>query len=330
MRVALTGATGHLGAAVTRCLLQDGHTVRALVRSDTRAIKGLDVGQVQGDLSDPPAVDRFLDGCDAVIHLAAKISLDGDRDGELYRVNVLGTRALLEASRRHRIRRFVHVASVHAFDVPAPDQPFNETRPLAVHSHIAYERTKALGMQAVLEAGLAGDLEAMALCPTSILGPWDVKPSRQGRMLWDLWRGRMPLVPGGGFDWVDSRDVARAVGTALTGGRSGEAYLLGGRYASVFELVRISRQITGKHLPAIRIPDPLLDLSARLATGWCRATGEEAALTREALHHLRHGHPAVDWSKARIELGYQPRLLEKTLLDTWTWFRNAQIRTPAR
>ncbi len=321
MQIAITGATGHLGAALVRTLLRDGHQVRALVRRDIRALEGQDVETLSGDLLDSRAITSLVNGCEVVFHLAARISLDGDRKGEVYRTNVDGTNQVMAACQRHGVRRLIHFASVHAFQTPAPADVFDETIPIAGPDHFAYERTKGMAMAEVLTQGQTGTLETIVLCPTGVIGPWDVKPSRQGKMLHDLWSGRMPFIPRGGFNWVDSRDIALAAVSAMTDGQSGEAYLLGGRYATIQEIVAISRSITGKRLRARLMPDPVLDLTARIMTQWARWTDTEPIVTREALTHLRTGHPEINFQKAVQALGYHPRPLEKTLLDTYHWFQ---------
>lgn len=322
MHIAITGATGHIGAALVRTLAAEQHTIRALVRKDVRAIEGLNVEFVHGDLLDPSAIDQLVKGSDIVIHLAARISLDGDRKGEVHRTNVDGTNQVMAACQRHGVRRLIHFASVHAFQTPRPDELFNETIPLADKNHFAYERTKGIAMKNVLEKGKSGDLETIVLCPTGVIGPWDVKPSRQGKMLTDLWKGRLPFLPRGGFNWVDSRDVARAALAALTQGQSGEAYLLGGHYATVQEIAMISSSILDKKLSTHILPDPLLNVTAHLMTHWARWTKTEPVVTIEALTHLRTGHPAINTEKATMAFGFQPRPLEKTLLDTWRWFQD--------
>ncbi|MBK7344329.1 MAG: hypothetical protein IPJ06_15285 [Saprospiraceae bacterium] len=141
-------------------------------------------------------------------------------------------------------------------------------------------------------------------------------------MLIDLWKGRLPVLPRGGFNWVDSRDVARAALSAMTNGQSGEAYLLGGHYATVQEIAMISSSIVDKKLPIRILPDQLLNMTAHLMTRWARWTKTEPVVTIEALTHLRTGHPAINTAKATAAFGFQPRPLEKTLLDTYLWFQD--------
>lgn len=320
MQIAITGATGHLGAALVRVLASEGHRIRALVREDTRALKGLDIQTVRGDLLSSTDLDLLCRDTEVVFHLAARISLDGDRQGEVFRTNVLGTREVMAACLRAGVRRLIHFGSVHAFQAPDADQVFDETSPLSGPTAYAYERSKGQALAEVQEMGRSGQLDTIALCPTAVIGPWDVKPSRQGGMLHDLWRGRLPFLPRGGFNWVDSRDVGRAAAAAMTAGTSGEAYLLSGQYATVEELALMSREIIERPIPVRIMPDILLNTLAPMATLWSRWRKTEPVITREALDHLRNGHPRISHERASLSLGYYPRPLEKTLLETWQWF----------
>lgn len=327
MTVAVTGSTGQLGAAVVRALIAEGHDVRAFYREDRQALAGLDVQLVRGSVEDPLSLRELVTGCDAVIHLAARISLNGDRQGEVYRTNVLGTRLVLEACRSAGVRRMVHFASVHAFEPPW-GRVFDESAHLAGERAFAYDRSKAQALREVREAGLLSMPETVILCPTAVLGPWDFKPSRQGRLLLDLAQGRLPLLPRGGFDWVDSRDVGQAAVSALTKGASGQPYLLSGRYADIREVAELVGNITGKPVSAPTAPDLLLNLTAGALGALGRITGREPALTREALAHLRSGHRNIDSGRAAAELGFKARPLEETLADTLAWFTRGTIPQP--
>ena len=317
-----------LGAAVWRELHHQGHTVRVLCREDRRALEGFPGEIVRGSVEEPSALRDLTTGCDAVIHLAARISLSGDHRGDVYRTNVLGTRLVIEACRSAGVRRMVHFASVHAFE-PPKGRVFDETAHLAGERAFAYDRSKAQALREVREAGLRNWPETIILCPTAVLGPWDFKPSRQGRLLYDLSRGRLPLLPRGGFDWVDSRDVAQAAVAALTQGQSGQPYLLSGRYADIREVAALVGEITGRPVSAPLAPDFLLDMAAWFTGILGRLTGREPTLSREALSHLRMGHRHIDSGRAAAELGFRARPLNETLADTLAWFEEqAQHKTP--
>jgi dihydroflavonol-4-reductase len=131
MTVVVTGAAGHIGGNLVRMLLADGRKVRAMLREDERAVAGLDVERVRGDLFEPETLRRAFDGADVVYHLAARITIVGALGGLVERTNVEGPRNVARACRDAGVRRLVHFSSIHAFVQPPVGEPLDETRPLA-------------------------------------------------------------------------------------------------------------------------------------------------------------------------------------------------------
>jgi dihydroflavonol-4-reductase len=308
--VVVTGASGHLGASLVRGLVAAGRTVRCVVRRDVRALEGLPVQQVPGDVLDADSLCIAFRGADIVYHLAAVISLSGDPDGRVARVNVEGTRNVLEACRVARVGRLVQFGSVHAA----------WTGDVGARGLTAYDRSKAASLDLVA-AAVAGGLDAVVVHPSSVLGPHDFKPSRQGDLLWRLANGRMPALLRGGFDWVDSRDVAAGAIAAARQGRRGATYVLSGRYATLRELADIVAIVAGVPAPRMAAPLALAAIGAPFVEAWGRITGTEPLYNREALSALRHGQ-AFPHDEAAADLGYAPRPLEVTVADTIAWFRS--------
>lgn len=212
--VVVTGASGHVGGNLVRALLAAGHTVRALIRSDTRALEGLDAEVRRGDLTDPGFTREAIRGAEIVYHLASEISLLGNARGQIEALNVNGVRNVIAACRANGVRRLVHFSSIHALVDRPRTTPMDESRALVTGpAHSAYDRSKAEGERLVREAVQAG-LDAVILNPTGILGPLDFKPSHLGEVVRAMARGGMRLLVDGGFDWVDVRDVAQAAVTA--------------------------------------------------------------------------------------------------------------------
>lgn len=324
MRAAVTGATGHLGAALVRRLLDEGARVRAVVREDTRALAGLDVETVRGDLSDAEGLARAFQGSEVVFHLAGRISIAGDPDGSVARTNVLGTRNVVGASVAARVSRIVHVSSIHALADPGPGGTVDESAPPAASDgYPAYDRSKAAGEREIL-AGIPRGLPGVILNPAASIGPYDFKPSRMGRVLLDLARGRTPALVEGGFAWVDTRDVAAAAVAAARNGAPGERYLLAGRWRSVRDVAAIVASRTGRHPPRIVVPLRLAALAVPVAGAAARALGREPLFTRESLRALA-GHGAVSCAKAAAALGFVSRPLEETIADTLDWFRERRM-----
>ncbi len=318
----VTGASGHLGANLVRALLAAGRSVRAVVHEDARALNGLGVERVDADVLDPASLRRAFEGAGSVFHLAGKISLMGDRDGSVRRINVDGTRNVAEACLASGVRRMVHVASIHALADPGAHRTVDEGALLAEgRRNPADDRSKAEGLRFV-ESAAARGLDAVSLLPAAVIGPYDHKPSRTGRLLVALAKGRMPALVEGGYHWVDARDVAAAALAAETRGRSGARYLVTGPWRSASDLAAMVTACGGAKPPRLVLPLVVARAFAPFADAWGRLAGEEPLFTREAVRTLR-GHRNVVWGRAADELGFRPRPLEATVADTLAWLRSA-------
>jgi len=298
-----------------RALIGTGATVRAVDVRPGAPLAGLDVEYVKGDVLDPSTLESAFAGADFVLHLAARISIAGDPDGSVRRVNVDGVRNVAEAALAAGVRRMVHCSSLHAFDVGATRGPVRENSAPATDASLpAYDRSKAAGedeLRRVIDRGLDG----VILNPSGMVGPVDPEPSRMGRVLLAMFRGRMPIAVSGAFDWVDVRDVAAALLAAAEWGRKGENYLVGGHRASVSELSRVAAEVAGRRSARLVAPLGPVCAAAGLTV---RLAGPRRAgrllLTPESLHALATD-PVVDYSKAVAELGYRARPLEETVRD---------------
>ena len=246
---AVTGAAGHLGEALVRELLAQGQRVRALVRSNRGSLETTDAELVRVDLLDPSSLTRAFEGVDVVYNLAAVISLHGDPHGLVWKTNVEGAHHVAQAALQAGAKRLVHCSSIQAF-VPSPDEgPISEehTRATAEHFPI-YDRSKAEGELRVLEVASEG-LPTVICNPTSVLGPFDFKPSRSGQLLLALARNLVPALPPGAQNWVDVRDIAMGLRLAAERGAPGANYLLGGHQLSLHELAEHAAQVTGARKP---------------------------------------------------------------------------------
>ncbi len=335
MTVVVTGAAGHVGTTLVRALLAQGRRVRALVRSDTEGLLGLDVELVRGDVRDRRAVADAVADADLVLHAAARISLSSVDDPHLRAVNVGGTAAVVDACLQRGVPRLVHISSVHALDLVGA-AIVDERLPLAESRDASpYDRSKAAAERKVLR-GVAAGLDAVIVSPAAVIGPYDFKPSQVGRLLIELRRGSLPALTGGGQSWVDVRDVADGVLAAAERGRRGERYLLGGHYRSVVELVELAAEVAGVRRPRVVLPLSLLGALAPAAERLNRLRGREATLTPVSVRAL-HGPREVCSEKAAEELGYTRRPLSETVAETMRWLREhhrgefgAELRGPRR
>ncbi len=321
MITAVTGASGHLGANLVRALIAEGRKVRALVHRDTRALDGLDVEIVRGDLWDAGSLDRLTGGARTVFHMAGRISIAGAEGGLVERTNVEGTANVVEACLRNGVGRLVHCSSIHAFSAE-PDRTLDETHALALDPHdMPYDRSKALGQRAVLEGADRG-LDAVIINPTAVIGPNDFAPSRMGNIVAGIARGRFPMLVEGGYDWVDARDVAAGAVAAEKGGRTGECYLLTGYWTSFRDVSALIGRITGRRTPKAMAPFWLALPASYASLVLGRLSGKPPLFTPMAIHTLT-SHHSISRAKAERELGYSPRPFEQTLRDTLEWFHRA-------
>ena len=319
-QIALTGITGHLGAAVAHTLCQQGLSVRALVRRQPAWLAKLPgITCVSGDILDPGTLPAFLEGCAGLIHCAGVISIHGDPGGIVHRTNVLGTANVLQAAANCGVRRAVHVSSIHAYEQLPVDAVLNESRELVGSSGFPYDRSKREGQEVALSLN-SGVLEVMVVNPTAVIGPYDYKPSRIGKVIIGLLTGRQKFITEGGFDFCDSRDVAYAILRALEAGRSGESYVLSGKWSALQELVDVLSLVSGRSIHPVRCPLWLARAALPLAEGVQYFTSAEPVFTRESLAAVQNGNTAVSSNKAAAELGYRARPLPDTLRDTYNWF----------
>ncbi len=319
MKSAITGATGHVGASLVRSLLAKGRPVRVLVRNDLRAVKGLEVEKIPGDVLDYDSLLKLFKGVKTVFHLAAKISIIGSEGGTVEKINIEGTNNVIRACLKCGVKRLVHFSSIHAYRAKGVGELVDEKAALATDkSDFPYERSKAIAQLAVLDAAKRG-LEAVILNPTGIVGPNDYKPSRMGEVLLDIYNHRFPVLIDGGYDWVDSRDVVACALAAEKKGKSGENYLVSGHWLNIYEVARIVEKIYGVRAPRMILPAWLITIPSYCSLGIAKILGSAPKLTPYSLKTVRAGY-AVSHEKASRELGYAPRPIEETIKDTLDWF----------
>jgi dihydroflavonol-4-reductase len=322
MNVALTGATGHLGAAVLRELFRKNHSVKALVRlDDTRVFEGLSVQIVKGDLHDEAALRELMINCDALIHCAAFISVNGDPKGIVHHTNVEGVRKVMTAAKRSGIKRVIHISSIHAFKQRPTHKLLDEKRETVNEKAFVYDHSKKLGQEIALSMNGNG-MEVIVMNPTSIIGPYDFKPSKMGKVQLDLYSRRLPFVFSGGFDFCDCRDVANAIVNGLTSGTPGENYLLSGKWYSLSQLVKLLSNVSGKKIKVVALPSFVGKAGLPFVKSIAYLKKKEPLYTIEAIEALFAGNRFISSEKARQELNYTVRPFAETLRDTFHWFQN--------
>ena len=315
----VTGATGHLGNALVRELISRGHEVRAVVQpgDDGEALRGLPVQIVEADIRDGAALRQAFTRAQRVFHLAGIVSISRAQRETMHQVNVGGTLAVLEACRACGVKRLVHTGSVHALTEP-PAGVLDETAGFDPRQAAgAYGKTKAEACAEVQRAARAGEVDAVLVLPTGVVGPLDSRMSEVGQLLLDLERGKVPFLLPGGHDWIDVRDVARGTLLAAERGRSGEAYLLGSERLTLVDLAQVVSEETGSRRPAV-LPVWLVRVLAAPAPLYEAVTRRRALLTSYAVHALTVPF-TVSHEKATRELGFQPGPVRQALRDALAW-----------
>jgi dihydroflavonol-4-reductase len=320
MKIAVTGAAGHLGAAILPELFKRKYLVKALVKESEYPFTDMPVEIIKGDLLQADISRALMKDCDALIHCAAVISINGDPTGIVHQTNVEGTRLVMEIAKQSGIKRVVHISSIHAYNQRPSFETLDEQREMVNGKAFAYDRSKKAGQEIALTMNQQG-MEVLVMNPTSIVGPYDFKPSKMGKVIIDLYSGRLPFVFDGGFDFCDCRDVANAVANALTQGRPGENYLLGGKWHSFKQLVVLLSKASGKKIKAVSFPPFIGKIGLPVVKGLARLNKKEPLYTIEALDAIFAGNRKISSSKAILELGYSIRPFEETIADTFKWFQ---------
>lgn len=321
MRAFVTGASGHVGGNLVRELLHRGYDVRALVRNDIRALEGLDIEMVNGDLLDSSSLIPLMADCDVVFHSAAFVAVEKVQEEIMREINVDGTKAVAEAVIAAEVPRMIHFSSVHAFSQHPTSQPLTEDRALVDDPKAApYDRTKAAAQRTLMSYREQG-LNVSVVHPTGIIGPHDYKPSRMGQVFSDIANGKMPFALNNGFNWVDVRDVCRSAVNCVKSGKDGQNYLLPGTWASLPELSTLVRQVTSTRTHIATLPFWTAYLALPFASFHSKITGQRPSFSKGSLHALAVQCRDIPGTLAREEIGHNSRPLNETIADTVNWLR---------
>jgi dihydroflavonol-4-reductase len=323
--VLVTGASGFVGAAVTRALLAQGRQVRVLLRpnSDRRNVAGLEVEERIGSLEDAASLAAAVSGCGALYHVAADYRLWVRDERAMLQVNVEGTRLLMLAALDGGVERIVYTSSVATLGLASNGGLADETTPSRFSDMIGpYKRSKFLAEEVVRGLVAERALPAVIVNPSTPVGPGDVKPTPTGRLIVEAASGRMPAFVDTGLNIVHVDDVAAGHLLAEEKGVIGERYILGGENLALAEILRRIALLTQRKPPTLNIPIPLIWPIAIGAEAWAHLSGKEPFVTRDGLRMARK---KMFFSAAKAEraLGYHARPAQDALRDAIAWFKTA-------
>lgn len=320
MKIAVTGATGHIGYTLCKALLHQGHEVTALLFADHETLNDLPVKKVNGDVLIRESVKELVKNADAVIHTAAAIELGYHFNKQLYEVNVTGTKNILEMAKESGVKKVVHFSSIHAFSQKPYELPLDESRQFVSNQSVFYDQTKRDSHLLALEAAKNGQ-QVVVVCPTAVVGPEDHKPSKLGKAIIDIYKGTVPAVIKGGFDFVDVRDLVSGCIAAMERGRSGETYLLGGKYYSLKEFANLVLHLKGIKKNLTELPLSIAYIGLPLIKLFASISGKRPLYDKPYIDILQDGNKMILTQKAQNELGFTVRPLEETMKDTIDWFK---------
>jgi dihydroflavonol-4-reductase len=307
---------------------EQGADLRLLVRptSNLKNLEGLNAETAVGDLRDTASVEKAMQGCEVVFHVAADYRLWLKDPDEMYRSNVEGTRAILAAAHKNNVRCVVYTSSVATMGFTGNGRPANEDSPVSLADMIGhYKRSKFMAEQVALEAGCNG-MRVITVNPTTPIGEQDIKPTPTGRIVVDFLKRKFPAYVETGLNLVDVRECALGHIAALEKGRSGERYILGGENLTLKQILDKLGAISGLPSPTVKLPyfvayaAGLVDenFSGRLMGREPRATVETVRMGKKKMW--------ASSAKAERELGWKTVPADDALRRAVEWFRaNAYV-----
>jgi dihydroflavonol-4-reductase len=317
----ITGAAGHIGNVLVRELLSRGEKVRALILpgEDTRSLDGLPVERVEGNVLDLDSLRAAMQDVDVVFHLASLVSITKDQEELVRKVNVDGTRNVIEAVKDARVRRLVYTSSIHALERPPIGTPVNEELNFDPENAAGvYDQTKAEASLLVKQAASEG-LDAVILCPTGVTGPYDFRRSEVGELILSFMQKRITFLVEGAYDFVDVRDVATGQILARDYAKPGETYILGGERIELKLMHDLVKKVTGKDTKVLSFPLPVALIVAPIAELYYKVTKTRPRFTRYSIETVI-SNSEIYSDKAKAELGYKPRSLVNSIADTVRWW----------
>ena len=325
MTTLVTGATGFVGSAVTRRLIEAGYDVRVLVRehSDRTNLEGLCVEVAVGDLRDPTSLRRALKGCRSLFHVAADYRLWVRRPDDLYEANVRGSINLLQAAADAGVERIVYTSSVATLGLNADGSPSNEDTVVDSSKMIGhYKHSKYLAEQEIRALARREHLPVVTVNPSTPIGPRDIKPTPTGRVIVRAAAGKMPAYVDTGLNLVHVDDVADGHFRAFEHGEVGERYILGGEDWSLKKLLFAVAELTHRRAPRVRLPQNTVLPIAYAAEAWARLTRSDHE-PMVCVDGVRMSRQRMYFSsdKAVRDLGYRARPPVEAIRDAIDWFK---------
>jgi dihydroflavonol-4-reductase len=331
MKTLVTGATGFVGSAVVRKLLNLDIDVRITKRNKSNLANLIDlpdtVELIVADLNDPEAMKKALIGCDALFHVAADYRLWTRYPQQMIDTNVTATRNLMLQALDLNISRIVYTSSVATLKLNTDQTPSSENSVATVDDMIGlYKRSKFLAEQEVQKLINEDDLPAIIVNPSTPIGPHDIRPTPTGKMIADAVAGKIPAYVNTGLNIVHVDDVAEGHILAYQKGKIGERYILGGDNMSLKDILYFIAKKTNQKPPSICLPHSVVLPIAYLSEAFTRLTGgNEPAVCVDGVRMSKKW-MYFSSDKAKHELAYSPRSADEALSDAVEWFQTLDLK----
>ena len=318
----ITGSSGHVGANLIRELTKQNYKIRCIdFDGDHRAYEGFDVEIIKGDITKRDSLVPIFKDVEIVFHTAALINLDRRYRDQIRLVNVSGTENVCQASLNAGVKKLIHFSSVDAFYRFPIEEPLLEDRKLIDDPNaVPYDLSKADGQKIVLNYCKQG-LDASIIHPTSIVGPNDFKPGLPMQEMVNLANGKRKVLPNWGYNFVDVRDLCTTAISAVSKGKTGQNYIVGGEYHMYSYIAELMEEQLGRTVLLGTIPNFVSYLGLPYEYIKSLITKKPRVLTVDTLHTGKTGNKVVPSTLARSELGHNPRPLEETIHDMVSFFQ---------
>ena len=321
MKVLVTGPDGVLGSNLVRELPKREYQVIAMSEDGKKSptIDALDITKVGGNLLNPKEVEAAINGVDYVIHCAASTSMWPARSEIVNKVNIDGTKFVIDACLKNNVKRLIYIGTANSFGSGTKEKPGNEENEYRAERYgLDYMDSKYKAQVLVQNAVKEQGLDAVVVNPTFMIGPYDSKPS-SGQMILSVYKGKVPGYTLGGKNFVAVKDVAVTVANALTQGRKGECYIACNEnltYQEAFD--KIAKTVDGKMVKRkfstffVRLFGKASSISAKIFRYTPQLTHELAILASE--EHYYSG------DKAKKELDMPQTPIEIAIKECSDWF----------
>lgn len=323
-KVFVTGPDGLLGSNIVRELLTRNYQVKAMVFGNNipLTLSDLPIEIVSGDITKKEELIDLTKDCDYIINVAANTNVWPSHHASYFITNVDGAQNVLDAAIANGVKRLVHVGSASAFGFGSIESPGDESTPFKSGKYnLDYINSKKQGQELIQDAARQNKVNAVIVCPTFMIGPYDSKPS-SGEVILAIANAKLPGIAAGGKNWVYVKDVADATCNALTMGRSGEAYILGGENLSYKKATeRIAVALGQQKFPKSAYPNFLIKMAGAGATAMARITNKKPKLSYKMACIACDGH-YFSSKKAIQELDLKQTPIEQGVLEAKKWFND--------